>query len=183
MPPRRRPAWRSPTCCPSSRSRRTLGSAALTIGKLFAPYTGFWDIGASLTQTLFDAGVLLHKKRAADAALDQAAAQYRAAVDARLPECRRRAARAAGGRGGTASRARRPGGRARSVRSRPAAARARHNQCGRLLNAEQNYQQAEIELVQAQANRFADTQRCSRRWAADGGIAAGAARNELTGVA
>ncbi len=37
-------------------------------------------MGASLTQTLFDAGALLHKQRAADAALDQAAAQYRAAV-------------------------------------------------------------------------------------------------------
>jgi NodT family efflux transporter outer membrane factor (OMF) lipoprotein len=57
-----------------------IGSSALTLGTLFKPYTGFWDAGASLTQTLFDAGALLHKKRAADAALDQAAAQYRAAV-------------------------------------------------------------------------------------------------------
>ena len=57
-----------------------LGSSALTLGTLFTPYTGFWDAGASLTQTLFDAGALVHKKRAADAALDQAAAQYRAAV-------------------------------------------------------------------------------------------------------
>ena len=56
------------------------GSSALKLGQLFSPYTGFWDLGASLTQTLFDAGALLHKKRAADAALDQAAAQYRAAV-------------------------------------------------------------------------------------------------------
>ena len=57
-----------------------LGSSALKLGQLFSPYTGFWDAGASLTQTLFDAGALLHKKRAADAALDQAGAQYRAAV-------------------------------------------------------------------------------------------------------
>lgn len=57
-----------------------LGSSALKLGQLFTPYTGFWDFGASLTQTLFDAGALLHKRRAADAALDQAAAQYRAAV-------------------------------------------------------------------------------------------------------
>ena len=57
-----------------------LGSSALKLGQLFTPYTGFWDLGASLTQTLFDAGALLHKRRAADAALDQAAAQYRAAV-------------------------------------------------------------------------------------------------------
>ena len=56
------------------------GSAALKLGQLFSPYTGFWDLGASLTQTLFDSGALLHRRRAADAALDQAAAQYRAAV-------------------------------------------------------------------------------------------------------
>ena len=57
-----------------------IGSSALKLGQLFSPYTGFWDVGASLTETLFDAGALLHKRRAADAALDEAGAQYRAAV-------------------------------------------------------------------------------------------------------
>ncbi len=56
------------------------GSAALAIDQLFSPYTGFWDVGASLTQTLFDAGALLYRHRAADDALDAAGAQYRAAV-------------------------------------------------------------------------------------------------------
>ncbi len=28
-----------------------LGSSALKLGQLFGPYTGFWDLGASLTQT------------------------------------------------------------------------------------------------------------------------------------
>ena len=49
-----------------------LGSSALTLGQLFSPYTQFWDLGASLTQTLFNAGALIHKRRAADAALDEA---------------------------------------------------------------------------------------------------------------
>ena len=35
----------------------------------FKSGTGFWDVGASLTQTLFDAGALLHRYKAADAAL------------------------------------------------------------------------------------------------------------------
>ena len=56
------------------------GSTALTAGDLFKTGTGFWSVGASLTQTLFDAGALIHRHRAADAALDQAGAQYRAAV-------------------------------------------------------------------------------------------------------
>src|ERR1700677_556918 len=57
-----------------------LGSSALSLGTVFKPGTGFWDLGASLTQTLFDSGALIHKHRAAEAALDQAGAQYRAAV-------------------------------------------------------------------------------------------------------
>jgi NodT family efflux transporter outer membrane factor (OMF) lipoprotein len=57
-----------------------LGAAALTAGALFGPGTEVWSIGANATQTLFDAGALLHKKRAAEAAFDEAKAQYRATV-------------------------------------------------------------------------------------------------------
>src|SRR5580704_4068214 len=57
-----------------------LGASALTIGQLFGPGTGFWTIGASAAQTIFDAGALLHRKRAAEAAFEEAAAQYRATV-------------------------------------------------------------------------------------------------------
>ena len=57
-----------------------VGSSALKMGKLFTPYTGFWIWGLPDPDS-FDAGALLHKHRAADAALDQAGAQYRAAVN------------------------------------------------------------------------------------------------------
>jgi NodT family efflux transporter outer membrane factor (OMF) lipoprotein len=57
-----------------------IGSTATLFSDLFKPGTGFWSIGANVTQTLFSGGTLIHRKRAADAALDQAAAQYRAAV-------------------------------------------------------------------------------------------------------
>jgi hypothetical protein len=40
------------------------------------PGTAFWTVAASVAQTIFDAGTLLHRKRAAEAAFDQAAAQY-----------------------------------------------------------------------------------------------------------
>ena len=56
------------------------GSSALTIGSLFGPGTAFWTVAANAAQTIFDAGTLLHKKRAAEAAFDQAAAQYKEAV-------------------------------------------------------------------------------------------------------
>ena len=134
-----------------------LGSSALKLGQLFTPYTGFWDAGASLTQTLFDAGALLHKRRAADAALDQAAAQYRAAVilacqnvadtlralqaDADALKASAEAERAAKATFDLAERQ-----RALGTISLVA-----------VLNAEQAYRQSELALVQARANRYSDT--------------------------
>jgi NodT family efflux transporter outer membrane factor (OMF) lipoprotein len=134
-----------------------LGSSALTVGKLFTPYTGFWDAGASLTQTLFDAGALVHKKRAADAALDQAAAQYRAAVILACPN--------------TADTLRALNSDADALKASAEAERAakksfelaqRQRTVGTItlvavLNAEQAYDTAALALIQARANRYADT--------------------------
>jgi len=134
-----------------------VGSSALKLQKLFSPYTAFWDLGASLSETLFDAGALYHRRRAAIAALDQAGAQYKAAV---ILACQNvadtlRALRAD----------------ADALKANDEAARAakagfdlaqRQKDLGTIslvavLNAEQAYRQAELSLVQAQANRYADT--------------------------
>jgi NodT family efflux transporter outer membrane factor (OMF) lipoprotein len=134
-----------------------LGSSALMLGQLFSPYTGFWDLGASLTQTLFDSGALLHRRRAADAALDQAAEQYRAAV---ILACQN-----------VADTLRALQTDAEALRASAAAEQAaqstldlarRQYALGSItqvavLNAEQSYGQAELALVQAQAGRLADT--------------------------
>jgi NodT family efflux transporter outer membrane factor (OMF) lipoprotein len=134
-----------------------IGSSALQLQQLFTPYTGFWSAGASLTQTLFDAGALLHKKRAADAALDQAAAQYRAAV---ILACQN-----------VADSLRALDSDADALKASAEAERATKKtfdfaQQQRLLgaisfvavlNAEQGYVQAELATVLAQANRYADT--------------------------
>ena len=134
-----------------------IGSSALKLGQLFSPYTGFWDVGASLTQTLFDTGALLHKKRAADAALDQAADQYRAAV---ILACQN-----------VADTLRALQSDADALKASAEAERAakrtfdlaqRQRDLGTIsqvavLNAEQSYQQAELALVQAKANRYSDT--------------------------
>lgn len=58
----------------------SLGSSALTASTLFRSGTGAWSIGADLVQPIFHGGALMHQQRAAEAAYDQAAAQYRAAV-------------------------------------------------------------------------------------------------------
>jgi NodT family efflux transporter outer membrane factor (OMF) lipoprotein len=56
------------------------GSTATAISQLFTPGTGFWMIAGNVAQTVFDAGTLENKQRAAEAAYDQATSQYRAVV-------------------------------------------------------------------------------------------------------
>ena len=134
-----------------------LGSSALRIGELFSPYTGFWSLGGSLTQTLFDAGALLHRKRAADAALDQAAAQYRSAV---IQACQNVADTLQALQEDAA--ALDASAAAAAATQRTLDLSQRQHGLGTLsangvIAAEQNYQQAVLVLVQAQANRYADT--------------------------
>jgi NodT family efflux transporter outer membrane factor (OMF) lipoprotein len=56
------------------------GTTATSLGKLFSPDTAVWSLGQSVATTIFDGGALEHRKRAAEAAYDQAAAQYRRTV-------------------------------------------------------------------------------------------------------
>jgi NodT family efflux transporter outer membrane factor (OMF) lipoprotein len=58
----------------------TLGGAADQIPWLFRAGGSFWTITGGVTQPVFEGGTLLHTKRAADAALKQAAAQYQSTV-------------------------------------------------------------------------------------------------------
>ena len=133
------------------------GTTALDIHQLFGPYTGFWTLGASLTQTLFDAGALIYRHRAADDALDQAGAEYRAAVVLAFQNV-----------ADTLRALQADADTLKATAEADRAAKASYDLARRqylngslslvaLLNAEQTYQQAEIALVQAQANRYADT--------------------------
>jgi outer membrane protein TolC len=57
-----------------------IGSTATLMSGLFKAGTGFWNIGASASQTLIDGGAGYHHVRAAYAAVDQAGADYKLAV-------------------------------------------------------------------------------------------------------
>jgi NodT family efflux transporter outer membrane factor (OMF) lipoprotein len=133
------------------------GSMALMAGQIFAGGSGFWTLSGSVTQPIFQGGMLMHRERAARAAYDEAAEQYRGAVltafqnvadtlNALDQDGSALAASAAAktAAGVTLDLARRQWetGYANYVA---------------LLNAEQVYQQAVINVVQAQSNRFADT--------------------------
>jgi NodT family efflux transporter outer membrane factor (OMF) lipoprotein len=56
------------------------GSIATKIGDLFVPGSAIWSVGGNLLQPIFHGGELIHKRRAALAAYEQAAAQYRSTV-------------------------------------------------------------------------------------------------------
>jgi NodT family efflux transporter outer membrane factor (OMF) lipoprotein len=58
----------------------TAGGAALTALPGFGPNANFWSLAATLTQPVFDGGVLKHKQRAAEATYRQVAAQYQGTV-------------------------------------------------------------------------------------------------------
>jgi len=133
------------------------GSSATAMRDLFKAGTGFWSLGASLTQTLFEGGTLIHRKRAADAALDQAGALYREAVLTAFQNV----ADALHALDTDAD------ALAASARSEDAAQKSldivhRQLELGSvsylvLLNAQQTYQQAVIGAAQARTNRYADT--------------------------
>ena len=58
----------------------TLGGAADQIPWLFRTGGSFWTIVGGVTQPVFEGGTLLHQKRAAEAALKQAATEYQSTV-------------------------------------------------------------------------------------------------------
>ncbi len=133
------------------------GTQALGFTNLFTPATGIWSIVGGVTQTLFNGGTLLHKKRAADAAFDQAAAQYRSTVIKAFQNVADalRALQA----DADALRA-----QAEAVQTAAASLTLSRDQFRfgaitylTLDNAERTYQQAKLNLVQAQAARYADT--------------------------
>lgn len=135
----------------------SLGSSSDEIGKLFSSGTGFWSLIGGLTQPIFSGGSLLHKKRAADAALEQAAAQYRGTVVTAFQNVadslRALQYDAATLKAQAAS---------EHAAAQSLAISRRALQLGAIsylsvLNAEQTYQQARVNLAQAQASRYADT--------------------------
>jgi NodT family efflux transporter outer membrane factor (OMF) lipoprotein len=133
------------------------GSMAVVLGRLFSGGTGFWDVAAGVTQPIFDGGTLMHRERASRAAYIQADEQYRSTVltsfqnvadtlnalqqDADALEAAAAAKDAA---------------RVTLDLTRKQLESGYTNYLA-LLSAEQAYQQALINLVQAQSNRYADT--------------------------
>lgn len=134
------------------------GSQSLSLDTLFSPDLGLAStVGGSIAQTLLDGGALAARKRAAQAAFDQAKAQYKSTVLSAFRNVadtlRAIEYDALGVRAAAA---------AESAAALSLAITRRRQQAGDaglllVLNAELTYQQAVIALAQAQASRYADT--------------------------
>ncbi len=133
------------------------GSMATSSSDLFSHKTAVWSLGAGLLQPVFRGGALSAQRRAAVAAYDQAAAQYRATVLQAFQS--------------VADVLRALEEDANTLKAQADAEAAARDTLDltqtqfklgavsylSLLNAERAYQEARISLVQAQATRFADT--------------------------
>jgi NodT family efflux transporter outer membrane factor (OMF) lipoprotein len=133
------------------------GSTALALGQVLSSGTGFWAIGGTVAQPLFQGGSLLHRQRAAWAGYTNAAEMYRSTVITAfqnvadtLTALKQDAA------GLNAAAAARDSAKVTLDLSRQQYETGYANYLA-LLSAETAYDTAVINLVQAQANRYSDT--------------------------
>ena len=142
---------------PSFTITADIGASALTLSGLTSSDAGFWDLGAQVTQPIFQGATLMHRERAARAAYLQAKEQYRSTLIAAFQNVADTLA--ALEHDADALRASAASTEAAKVtldvvRAQQHAGYASYLQ---LLNAEESYQTAVTGQVQTQINRFADT--------------------------
>jgi NodT family efflux transporter outer membrane factor (OMF) lipoprotein len=133
------------------------GGEATSFSSVFSPASVVWSLAASATQPLFKGGQLLHQRRAAVAAAQQAAANYRTTVitafqnvsdtlyalkgDVETLEAQALAERTA----------------AQSLNLVQVQYKSGAASYLQVLSAEQTYQSAAVALIKAKAQRYADT--------------------------
>jgi NodT family efflux transporter outer membrane factor (OMF) lipoprotein len=133
------------------------GGVATSFSDVFSPDSVLWTLGASLTQPIFKGGQLVHQRRAAVAAAQEALANYKATVltafqnvsdalyalnaDAEALGAQSLAERAAAGS-------------LELVQAQYKSGAASYLQ---VLTSQQSYQTAAIALVKVRAQRYADT--------------------------
>ena len=134
-----------------------IGTVASRIGDLVQPGNVFWSAGGNLLQPVFEGGRLKHLTRAAEAAYDQSAANYRNTVLTAFQNV-----------ADTLHALQSDADLLKAASATEAAALRSLNIARRqlelgqiqylgLLTAQQAYEQALITRIQAQASRFADT--------------------------
>jgi NodT family efflux transporter outer membrane factor (OMF) lipoprotein len=134
-----------------------IGSMANIFDKLFTPGSGFWSIGGSAAQTFFDAGALADKENATRDAFTGVSAQYRKTVLAAFQNVADTLHALQSDAEGLNAKAEAEKAAADSLSLIKVQFSSGAVSVAELLNAEQSEEQAKVALVQAKAQRYADT--------------------------
>jgi NodT family efflux transporter outer membrane factor (OMF) lipoprotein len=133
------------------------GGTSTSLTQMFANSNPFWVVAGNLSQSIFDGGTLLHRQRAAEAAFEQSAAQYRGTVIGAFQSVADALyALQADAQSLNAAVAAEQASKA-SLDLTLAAQQLGGVNYLAVLNAQQAYRQALLTRVQAQSARFSDT--------------------------
>jgi NodT family efflux transporter outer membrane factor (OMF) lipoprotein len=133
------------------------GQQASTFANIFSPASNVWSLVGSLTQPIFKGGQLVHQRRAAVAAAQQAAANYKATVITAFQNVSDTLYALQGDADTLAAQTTAERTSADSLALVQAQYKSGAASYVQVLTAQQSYQTAAVALVKARAQRYADT--------------------------
>jgi NodT family efflux transporter outer membrane factor (OMF) lipoprotein len=133
-----------------------LGNTVLDIASLFTA-SGVWGLGVGMTTPIFRGGELLHEKRAAEAAFEASAAQYRGTVITAFQNVADTLRALQSDADALAAEVAAETSASENLRITRSQYQLGAINYTTLLNAETTYEQAHVNRVTAQAARYADT--------------------------
>jgi NodT family efflux transporter outer membrane factor (OMF) lipoprotein len=133
------------------------GGEATSFSDVFSPASVIWSLAASVTQPIFKGGQLTHQRRAAVAAAQEAAANYRATVITAFQNVSDTLHALQGDADTLAAEALAQNTAAESLKLVQAQFKSGAANYLQVLSSEQSYQSATVALIKARAQRYADT--------------------------
>jgi NodT family efflux transporter outer membrane factor (OMF) lipoprotein len=133
------------------------GGEASSFSSVFSPASVVWQLAASLTQPIFKGGQLTHQRRAAIAAAEEAAANYRATVITAFENVSDTLYALQGDADALAAEVLAEKTAAESLKLVQVQYKSGAASYLQVLTSEQTYQTAAVSLVKARAQRYADT--------------------------
>jgi NodT family efflux transporter outer membrane factor (OMF) lipoprotein len=133
------------------------GGEAVSFSNVFSPASVVWNVAGSLTQPIFKGGQLTHQRRAAIAAADEAAANYRATVINAFQNVADTLHALKGDADALSAEVLADRTAADSLKLVQIQYKSGGANYLQVLSAEQTYQNIAIEVVKARAQRYADS--------------------------
>jgi NodT family efflux transporter outer membrane factor (OMF) lipoprotein len=133
------------------------GGEATSFSNVFSPASVVWSLAASATQPIFKGGQLVHQRRAAVAAAEEAAANYRGTVITAFQNVSDTLHALKGDADALEAQSLAEQTAAESLKLVQVQYKSGAASYLQVLSAEQTYQTAAVALVKAKAQRYADT--------------------------